>query len=61
MVSITAIKNASPTVSETKKKWKMLVDANWNRERSTTSMCLPNPDSRPAEPWAPPAVGDTGA
>ncbi len=27
-----------PTVSETKKKWKMLVEANWNLESSTTSM-----------------------
>src|SRR3712207_3156039 len=35
---MTAIRNARPTVSETKKKWKMLVEANWNRESSTTSM-----------------------
>ena len=38
MVSMTAIRNASPTVSDTKKKWKMLVEANWNRDRSTTSI-----------------------
>jgi hypothetical protein len=35
---MTAMRNARPTVSETKKKWKMLVEANWNRESSTTSM-----------------------
>ncbi len=28
MVSMTAMRKASPTVSETKKKWKMLVEAN---------------------------------
>src|SRR4051812_42597766 len=46
MVSITAIRNASPTVRETKKKWKMLVEANWNRERSITFMR--RPELRPA-------------
>jgi hypothetical protein len=38
IVCSTAIRKLSPMVTGTKKKWKMLVDANWSRARSSAVM-----------------------